>query len=162
MPVRGPRRLRSYTTTQKAEALAALSVNTGSVLGLAQELDIPAKTLDNWKKGIGINQDVANVAHIKKEEIRDLHKLIVIKSLGLLQTKLKDCSGQQLSTIAGISTDKMQLMDGAPTSINENRDHLNPVAVAAYAKKRGISLELADAELTQTADEMGLTSELTQ
>ncbi len=111
---------RQYPDEQKAAVLANLDANKGNVAKTAREADVPRKTLAAWKNGIGINEDVANISHVKKEELRDLHKLIAVRALGLLQNKLSDCSAVQLSTIAAISTDKMQVLSGEPDSITRS------------------------------------------
>lgn len=111
---------RQYADEQKAAVLANLDANNGNVAKTAREADVPRKTLEAWKEGIGINEEVANISHVKKEELKDLHKLIAVKSLGLLQNKLADCSAAQLSTIAAISTDKMLVLDGEPNQITKD------------------------------------------
>lgn len=115
------RRKRQYSDEEKAAVLANLDANGGNVAQTARAADVPRQTLESWKEGVGINADVLNIQHVKKDELRDLHKLIAVKALGLLQTKLTDCSAAQLSTIAAISTEKMLLLDGQPTAITETQ-----------------------------------------
>jgi hypothetical protein len=111
---------RQYSDEQKAAVLANLEANNGNVAKTARDAEIPGTTLDAWKRGIGINDDVTNIRDVKKEDLKDLHKLIAVKSLGLLQNKLSDCSAQQLSTIAAISTDKMLVLSGEANSITQD------------------------------------------
>jgi hypothetical protein len=111
---------RQYSDDTKASVLATLKANDGNVAKTAREAEVPRQTIESWKNGIGINDDVLNIQHVKKEDLKDLHKLIAVKSLGLLQNKLGDCSAQQLSTIAAISTDKMLVLSGEANSITQD------------------------------------------
>lgn len=113
------RRKHRYSENEKASVLAVLETNNGNTGKTARETGVLRQTIGAWKAGIGINEDVQNILHVKKEELRDLHKLIAVKALGLMQNKLSDCSAAQLSTIAAISTEKMLLLEGEPTSINK-------------------------------------------
>jgi len=163
MPVAKGATKRKYTDRTKAELLAAVASN-GNIKKTALLADIPRTTLQNWKLGIGINDDVTNISHVKREEIRDLHKLVAVKALGLLQTKMDDCTGAQLSTISGVSTEKYLLLDGQPTSINENRD-INEAAIVSYAQQFKLEPEQARVELMEAKrrlDEVKLSSDAVQ
>jgi len=111
---------RQFSDNEKASVLATLKANKGNSSRTARETGVKRQTIDKWKQGLGINSDVLQMLHVKKEELRDLHKLIAVKALGLLQNKLSDCSAGQLSTIAAISTDKMQVLSGEPDSITRS------------------------------------------
>lgn len=104
----------------KAEILAAVDA-TGNVSLVAKQIGTSESTIRGWLKGIGVDDEIRAIRAVKKEEIRDLHKLIVVKALGLLSTKLEFAKAGELATIAAISTDKMQLLGDEPTQITENR-----------------------------------------
>lgn len=114
------KRKQQYSENEKSAVLAHLEANNGNSSKTARETGVLRQTIDRWKEGIGITSDVQQMLHVKKEELRDLHKLIAVKALGLLQNKLADCSAAQLSTIAAISTDKMQVLSGEPDSITKD------------------------------------------
>lgn len=103
----------------KAEILASVDA-TQNVSLVAMQTGVPRQTLQSWLKGIGVDDEIQQIRQIKKSELRDLHKLIAVKSLGLLSTKLEEAKPSELATIAAISTDKMQLLGDEPTSIIEN------------------------------------------
>lgn len=134
-----------HSDEKKAAILAGLKANGGNVAKTAKDAGVPRTTLENWKQGIGINDDVTNISHVKKEELRDLHKLIAVKALGLLGKKLAECSGAQLSTIAAISTEKMLLLEGEATSITKDATDRKAeyeslvTRIMARAKDRGES-----------------------
>jgi len=108
---------RQFSDNLKSSTLAILKANNGNSSKTARETGVERRTINKWKLGLGINDDVRQMAQVKKSELRDLHKLIAVKALGLLQNKLEDCSAVQLSTIAAISTDKMQVLSGEPDTI---------------------------------------------
>ena len=111
---------RQFSDNEKSSTLAILTANNGNSSKTARETGVKRQTINKWKLGMGINDDVRQMLHVKKEELRDLHKFIAVKALGLLQNKLEDCSAIQLSTIAAISTDKMLVLSGEPDSITRS------------------------------------------
>lgn len=103
---------RQYSDNEKASVLANLRANKGNSSKTARDSGVNRQTIDKWKRGLGINDDVLQMLHVKTGELCDLHKLIAVRSLGLLSNKLSDCTAVQLSTIAAISTEKMLLLEG--------------------------------------------------
>ncbi len=111
---------RQFSDNEKAAVLATLKANKDNSSKTARETGVKRQTIDKWKQGLGINDDVLQMLHVKKEELRDLHKFIAVKALGLMQNKLSECSAGQLSTIAAISTEKMLLLDNDATNITRD------------------------------------------
>ncbi len=101
---------RKFSDEEKACILAVLAANNGNASKTARQSGVLRQTINRWKNGVGVNDAVAKMLHIKKEEMRDLYQLIAVKALGQLQYRLEDCSAYELVVIAGISTDKILLL----------------------------------------------------
>ncbi|MBA3766686.1 MAG: transposase [Acidobacteria bacterium] len=102
---------RKFDDEEKACILAVLAANKGNSSKTARQTGVLRQTIDKWKKGQGTNAEVAKMLHVKKEELHDLYKLIAVKALGILASKLDDCQADELAVIAGICTDKMLLLE---------------------------------------------------
>jgi transposase-like protein len=109
---------RRYSDRDRTEALVALDANSGNVKRTALQLGIPHKTLDEWAKG-RVHADVASDRIEKKEELADRLEALAHQIVGLLPGKLAMASVQQLATTLGIAVDKMQVLRGKPSTINQ-------------------------------------------
>ena len=112
---------RQYSDADKASALAALDANGGNVARTARELSIPRQTLDSWTNERGINHDVPELRQEKRGELAEQLEAIAYTLAGDLvkQDKRELATLQQIATSLGIVVDKMQLLRGKPTAINE-------------------------------------------
>lgn len=111
---------RRYSDADKATALAALDANGGSVQRTATELGIPERTLRTWASGQGLSDDSANLRDQKKGELADQLEVIASKLAKAIPGKIREANLQQVATSLGITIDKMQLLRGKPTAINED------------------------------------------
>ena len=105
------RKYQKYGDEEKASVLAVLAANSGNASKTARQSGVLRQTINRWKNGIGVNDEVATMLHFKKEELRDLYKLIAVKALGLLQYRLAECSPLDLAMIAAMCTDRMLKLD---------------------------------------------------
>ena len=102
---------RTFSDDHKASVLALLAANRGNSSRTARECDVLRQTIDRWKKGQGINDDVRQLLHVKKEELRDLYAVLAANALTLLSARLGECSALELSKIAATSTDRFALLE---------------------------------------------------
>lgn len=133
---------REYSDEDKATALAALNANGGNVHRTAKDLGIPRATLARWSQGVAINSNVSNLEQHKKRVLADELEEIAQQLAGALAGKMAEASLQQTATSLGIVIDKMQLLRGKPTAINEEvtdaRDRLAHL-VNRFAARSGES-----------------------
>jgi hypothetical protein len=91
----------------------------------ARNLGIARTTLERWAKGTAHPEPAANAAP-KKAALADQFEAIAYHCLGLLPGKLAQATAVQLIVVAGTAIDKMQLLRGKATSINQhNLSHLS-------------------------------------
>jgi transposase-like protein len=110
----------NYSDVQKANALAALAANGGNVNRTARELGIPWSTLKGWCRP----DSAPGVAELREEQKRDLPaKLqeVAWKLAGAIEGKIDAASLQHTAVALGIVIDKLQLLQGKPTSITDDR-----------------------------------------
>ena len=110
----------AYSDSEKATALAALDANGGNVAATARQLKIPRKTLDGWKAGTNVHEEVAEIRQEKKRDLADEMEKIALNLVDAIPDKIKEASLQQTATSLGIAVDKMQLLRGKPTAINQD------------------------------------------
>lgn len=111
-----------YSDAFKAEALAALNANGGNVMRTANELDIPRKTLEGWRDGVGTRALSADDRHQKRGDLADRLEVIAWKLVdGIEEADISKASLVQKTTAFGILCDKMRLLRGEATSIHEDR-----------------------------------------
>ncbi len=102
---------RKFSDEEKACILAVLAANNGNASKTARQSGVLRQTINRWKNGVGVNDAVTKMLHVKKAELCDLHAWIAVKALSLLLYRLEDCAAYELVVIAGISTDKMLLLE---------------------------------------------------
>ena len=127
---------RQYTEDDKATALAALEANDGNLKRTASELNIPRATLTSWRDGKGINTEVSEKCHQKKEALSGLFEQAcrVYLQHAVAKATVGKTSGKDAMTAAAIAVDKMQLLDGKPPTINQNDySHLTDAELAKRA-----------------------------
>lgn len=110
----------AHSDAQKAEALAALAANAGNVARTARQTGIPATTLTKWSKGQNINGDVTEKGEEKRQGLADRLEALAHQIVDALPEKFDAASAQQLATTLGITVDKMQILRGKPSQINQD------------------------------------------
>ncbi len=117
---------RAYSDREKAEALAYLDANIIPKLGrpnwsqAATALGIPRRTLSDWYTGAhGVNGEVVVARQENREDIASKFRDLRDSCLNAIAPyKLQMADAKSLVTMAAILTDKIQLLDGNPTSIH--------------------------------------------
>ena len=142
----------SYSDKQIAEALAILATCTDKKTGKpnysegARKTGIPRKTLIGWATDTrrAPVADVAELRQEKKTELADLLESLVRTLVGRAVEITPDCKDLgKIMVGVGIGSEKMQLLRGQPTAINQE---LTPAAIdqeineiAEAAKKRALN-----------------------
>lgn len=111
---------RRYSDEDRSNALAALAANSGNISRTAEQLEIPAKTLENWAKGIS-HPEAAKNGERKKQDLAVAFDEIAWRCLdNVTEEKLKKTGAVDLLKTAGIAVDKAQLLRGKPTQITSD------------------------------------------
>jgi hypothetical protein len=114
---------RGYSDHQRAEALAVLDANGGALRQTSRDTGIPTSTLKLWRDE-GVHPDCAELCTEKKQSLADRLEALAHTLIDALPGKVTDASLQQAATSLGIAVDKMRLLRGEPTSIQESRQEL--------------------------------------
>lgn len=107
---------RKYTDEERAAALAALDANAGNVARTAEQLGIPASTLQYWQE----MDALPKLREQKKVQLADRLEEIAYQLVEALPGKIKKANLLQTATTLGITIDKMQLLRGLPTNISDD------------------------------------------
>ncbi len=125
---------RQYTKEEKAKivAFAALTTDktqryTARIFGISQ------RTVSEWTRGINISKESLVMAHDFKERIKAKLEDIVELALDTMPEKADKASFWDLARTAGLAFDKIQLMEGKPTSITGNELPSNERARLIFA-----------------------------
>ena len=111
---------RSYTPEFIANALATVKTNNNNISKTARELDVPFHTLREWvKNGRRNTAKVSMLQQIKEGTLAqklefNAHRL----ADSITDHDLNSATLQAKSVALGITTDKMLLLNGQPTSIH--------------------------------------------
>jgi transposase-like protein len=108
---------RQYSEDDKASVLALLEVNGGNITQTANELQVPASTIRQWRDGGGVNGAVTQKRDLKKGTLADKLEAVAHKLVAAMEGKIDDATLQQVTTSLGIAVDKMQLLRNKPTEI---------------------------------------------
>src|SRR5690606_19482232 len=109
---------RSYTEAQRAEALAALQANGGNLSATSRQTGIPASTIRDWR------DTPDHLTELRDEKKRDL--ALAIEELAhriveVMPDRVHDANFQHLAVALGIAVDKLRLLRGEATNIEEVR-----------------------------------------
>lgn len=110
---------RDYSDSERATALAALDANGGNVAATARTLQIPRSTLQEWANG-RVNSEVTELRQEKKRDLAERLEDIAHELVDALPDKIGRANLQQTATTLGIVIDKMQLLKGEPTNIQQD------------------------------------------
>ncbi len=116
---------RQYSDSEKAEYLAALDANGGNIRHTARQTGVAATTLADWANGRGVVPECTQLRAQKKEMLKDrleslAHALLDGMSRRVQSEEVSAVSLKDLATTFGIAVDKMLLLKGDPTSINQH------------------------------------------
>lgn len=114
----------TYTTEQRAAALAQLTANNGNLLRTSRDTGIPRQTLQNWaNEETPLDAETQNIRHQKRGELADELKNLAYLAVDRASDPeaIAKASALDAAKIAGIAIDKFQLLTGQPTTITEER-----------------------------------------
>lgn len=116
----------AYTSDDRAAGIAALQSNGGNLRRTARETGISDATLRRWRDETDARKDAALDARLPEARatLSDRLRQFVDAALTVAPGKLHDANLRDVFTSVGIAIDKLQLLDGKPTSIDEVRDAL--------------------------------------
>lgn len=120
---------RHYSDADRAAALAVYDANAGNLTRTAREAGVPASTLERWVKG----RDMAAPPDLrtqKAETLADALEDLAWQMIGAARFTLAEFKGVtipwpelvKMFTGLGIVIDKLQVLRGKPTDIQEVRD----------------------------------------
>jgi hypothetical protein len=119
-------------TDAKAAALAALEANGHNYTRTAKDLrasgaTVSATTLRRWHAEMGERKNAAVDGRMPAARATLTERLgaFVDAALTVAPDKLGDANLRDTMTAVGIAIDKLQLLEGKPTSIDEVRDALS-------------------------------------
>jgi transposase-like protein len=120
------KRQKAYSDDDRATTLAALDANAGNVSRTARQLSIPASTITEWRDG-RVHPEVTTSREVKKKELAEKLEEVAHALTGNLMTRAESelsilVPMKDVATSLGIVVDKMQLLKGKPTAINEHQD----------------------------------------
>lgn len=133
---------RSYSDKERANALAVLDSCGGNISEASRTTGVPRMTLQDWS-GSAVHEDVTELRQEKKRDLGEAIEAEVYAILGILPEKRSEASFKDLSTAAGIFFDKLQLLKGEPTVINQEQT-LSDADLIAAAKSclNGVNQEI--------------------
>jgi len=110
-----------YDDETRAEYVAMLAAEgyptkEGALTAVANQTGVPARTLSRWFNGES-NPPPDKLVKQKKGLLAEKLEFIAEKILDKMADKIDDANLQQSATSLGIVIDKMQLLQGQPTSI---------------------------------------------
>lgn len=108
---------RKYTDREKAMFLLALEANAGNLSATERETGVPLETLRDWRNGLAVNADIANIRNETRGNLADEFEALTWQALKLAKDKAIEATYQQLVTGAAIGADKQQLLRGKATQI---------------------------------------------
>lgn len=117
----------AYSEKRIAETLAVLKANGGNVSRTSRETGVPRGTLRGWRDAsaadAGRQAAIADQTEEQKERLGDVLEGFIrrVFSVGITDEKLKAADVKDLVLAAAVAVDKMQLLRGEPTDINEQR-----------------------------------------
>lgn len=152
---------RAYSTGERADALAHLAAEAGSVKRAARAAGVPRKTLEYWARGRGLNAEVLSMIEESRKKLAATLMREAEEMAAELPGKRPGASYQQALVGIGIAVDKSQLLSGEPTAINAQRGARQGVAEAvetllAEARKvdPAVTAEQVRAELAEQLPEI--------
>lgn len=116
-----------HSDAEIVNALERLAYNGGNQAKTAKELGIDRTLINKWKRRTEINPEILNAERPKENDLdkdtrKTLYALRTLKHKAIKRAieKVDSSSASQAAVIAAISTDKINLLSGKPTSRNES------------------------------------------
>jgi transposase-like protein len=102
----------AHSDKTKAEVLALLDANGGNLSQTARDAGLPISTVQSWRDGRFVTQEVTENSKEKKVELADMFERVAWKYLGEADKdhKAEETRGKDAVMTAAIATDKMRLL----------------------------------------------------
>ena len=111
----------NHSDELKATVLAAIDAGV-PIIRAAEQAGVPYSTAQDWSQGYGLSPAVPFLRQAKREDLSELFEREARAALGSADGKRDSAAYRDLMVGAGIATDKMQLLRGAPTAIHARAD----------------------------------------
>lgn len=115
------RKTRYYTDEERAAALTLLACHGYDVVKTANELKMPRTTLRAWHLGFR-HPEALRVYEEKRGDAAKMFETLVWEIMPFARNAMPSAGFRELMTGAGIAVDKMRLLKGESTAINDNRE----------------------------------------
>ena len=116
---------RRYTEEDRAVALAAYEANANNLKRTARYCNIPINTLRRWLQGGETNAAVSQLRPQKKGDLAAALEAIAWQCVEAIPARMGEASLREVATTLGIAVEKMQLLRGKPTTINDDLSSLS-------------------------------------
>ncbi len=113
---------RTYTDTEKAQALAAFTATGNNASRASKVTGIPRKTIAQWAAGTHGVKSIENLPALRKDAeltLADKFDAVAHSLVDAMPSKIDGASLQQTAVSAGIAVDKAALLRGNPTVITQ-------------------------------------------
>jgi hypothetical protein len=124
-----------YSDKEKGLALATLDANAGNLSKTARQLNIPIKTLSDWRDKVGLHPDIAAIRSGKKLELSEKLERIAHLIADAIPHKIDKAGLKDASVSLGVAIDKSRLLRELPTSITataQSRKQLSTELIEKY------------------------------
>lgn len=109
---------RTYSDTEKAQALAMMAANGGNLTLTATEMDIPISTIQQWWNGKHVHQAVIEIKREQRGMLANMLRGFVSRVIcNTTDEEIQNTPLKDRFVALGIAADKSQLLDGDATSI---------------------------------------------
>lgn len=130
-----------YTPSERVAAVLCVRVNGGDIRKASRMTGIPYNTIREWCNGKR-QPYVLQLACAMKGDMEKAFESAAWQFLGYAMGKAEKAAFNHLMTGAGIAFDKMRLLRGEPTTINENENRNVNIDVARLTREEQQALAL--------------------
>lgn len=115
-----PRR-RQYGDRQRATVLAVLEAQDGNIAATVRITGVPYKTISDWRDSLSNDPEIASYREESKQSLSLKLENLAHKLVDAAPKKIRKASLAQVATAFDLSIKNLQLINGQPTSITEER-----------------------------------------
>jgi len=108
-----------YTDAQRAEALAALQANGGNLSATSRATGVPISTVKRWRDEP--DPRLAELGNEKRQDLEESLERIAHALVDAIPGKIDEAPLNHVSVALGIAVDKLRLLRGEATNIEEVR-----------------------------------------
>lgn len=116
-----------YTDEQRRQAAILYAIN-GTATSVESELNIPARTVNDWRNSEWWESIVAEVRLENNDRLIAKAQQIIDSATDITLEKLPEASAKDAATIGAIYVDKLRLSLNQPTSISGKAEGIEDLA----------------------------------